>query len=336
MKLVSVLILVSSLLADFANGSHLNSMAAGKYYKVLGLSRDATPEQIKKSYRKLAMKWHPDKNPDNKAVAEAKLKEINEAYEVLSDPKKKQTYDLYGEDVPGGPSGPGFDPRSFQGYRGNPFSSFEFQYGGFSQQGMHFNSGGTDDMNDVLNDLFGQFFNGGTRARSAFTSQRTTSTPRTTIERELEFTLEELYQGCQKKLRVKDTLQTRFGITQIEKIVTLDIKPGWKEGTRITFKPTADFPIPVTFILKEAKHRYFERRGDDLRWRCRLTRKQVLNGVVIRIPLLDGTKLTFNSKEDEVRNGAKRVFKGLGMPKAKSDLNEHGDLIVKFEVILDE
>ena len=319
-------------------GSHLNAMATGKYYKVLGVPHDATPEQIKKSYRKLAMKWHPDKNPDNKSVAEAKLKEINEAYEVLSDPKKKQSYDLYGEDVSGnGPSSAsGFDPRNFQGYGGNPFSSFEFQYGGFPQGGMNFNSGGMGDMNDVLNDLFGQFFNSGSRSRSSFTSQKTAQAPRNSIEREIEFSLEELYHGCKKKLRVKDTVQTRFGITPIEKVVLLEIKPGWKEGTRITFKPTEDFPIPVTFIVKEAKHRYFERKGDDLRWKCRLTKKQVINGVVIRIPLLDGTKLTFNSKEDEVRNGAKRVFKGLGMPKAKSSLNEHGDLVVKFEVILDE
>eukprot|EP01084_Bolivina_argentea_P159431 277663_1 len=67
------------------------------YYKILGVERNATKEQIKKSYRKLAMKWHPDKNPDNKDAAEREFKEIGEAYSVLSDDKKRKQYDEFGE-----------------------------------------------------------------------------------------------------------------------------------------------------------------------------------------------------------------------------------------------
>ena len=68
------------------------------YYKTLGVERNATPEQIKKAYRKLAMKWHPDRNSENKKEAEAKFKEIGEAYSILSDDKKRKIYDQYGED----------------------------------------------------------------------------------------------------------------------------------------------------------------------------------------------------------------------------------------------
>ena len=91
------------------------------YYEILGVNKDATPEQIRKAYKKLALKWHPDKNPDNKKEAEEKFKEINEAYTVLSDPKSKQQYDFGGfnfENV-------GFDPHEiFKNFFGgkNPFS----------------------------------------------------------------------------------------------------------------------------------------------------------------------------------------------------------------------
>ncbi len=68
------------------------------YYKVLGIEKNATPEQIKKAYRKLAMKWHPDRNPDNKEESEKQFKEIGEAYSVLNDAKKRKTYDQFGED----------------------------------------------------------------------------------------------------------------------------------------------------------------------------------------------------------------------------------------------
>jgi DnaJ homolog subfamily B member 4 len=289
------------------------------------------------------MKWHPDKNPDKKVAAEAKLKEINEAYEVLSDPKKKQTYDLYGEDSANGvPNYSGFSNDG--GYRQqNGFGStgMNFGYGDPFNQGqgggMRFSTGG-DNMGDVFSEIFGSFFSpggvgGGGGGRSGF-SRPSGGVPRTSIERDIEFSLEELYRGCQKKLRVRDVIQTRFGPSDIEKTVTIDVKPGWKEGTRITFKATTEFPLSITFTVKEKKHRYFERRGDDLRWKCRLTKKQVANGVVVKVPLLDGNKLVFNSKDDEVRNGAKRLFKGAGMPIARgSKEGSMGDLVVKFEVV---
>ena len=80
------------------------------YYEVLGVSKDATEKDIKKAYRKLAFKWHPDKNPNNKKEAEEKFKEVNEAYSVLSDPDKRRQYDMGGFDFEGFGFGDGFDP----------------------------------------------------------------------------------------------------------------------------------------------------------------------------------------------------------------------------------
>lgn len=112
------------------------------YYEVLGVSKTATDEELKKAYRKLAKKYHPDANPDNKAEAEAKFKELNEAYEVLSDKQKRAMYDQFGHDGPSGFNGAG-------GYEG--FSGFD----GFSGFGGF---GGSD---FDINDIFSSFFGGG-------------------------------------------------------------------------------------------------------------------------------------------------------------------------------
>ena len=110
------------------------------YYSILGVSRNATDEELKKAYRKLALKWHPDRNKDNKKVAEEKFKDISQAYEVLSDKEKRKMYDMYGEEGVNGTmpqGGPGGMPGGMGG--GMP--------GGFSFGGM--------DPRDLFAQLFG-------------------------------------------------------------------------------------------------------------------------------------------------------------------------------------
>ncbi|MEZ4870934.1 MAG: DnaJ domain-containing protein [Bdellovibrionales bacterium] len=111
------------------------------YYKILGVDRSANADEIKKAYRKLAVKYHPDKNPGNQN-AEEKFKEVTEAYQILSDPEKKRMFDNYGAAGPGG-----FPPGGFGGAGGPQYQDFEFNWG----------QGGPSPQ-DIFNDIFGDIF----------------------------------------------------------------------------------------------------------------------------------------------------------------------------------
>lgn len=151
------------------------------YYEVLGVDKSASDDDLKKAYRKLAKKYHPDANPDNKAEAEAKFKEVNEAYEVLSDKQKRQMYDQFGFDGPQYASGQGGGYYSY----GSGFDGFS----GFTDFG---------DLGD-LGDIFSSFF-GGSSSRSRANSNG----PRkgTDLKVSLDITFEEAYKGIEKELSI--------------------------------------------------------------------------------------------------------------------------------------
>lgn len=134
-------------------------MAKRDYYEVLGVSKNASDDEIKKAYRKLAIKYHPDKNPGNKE-AEEKFKEVSEAHEVLSDKQKRARYDQFGHAGVGGNGGPS----------GNPFQNGSFNFGG---QGFDFNFGGGGGLDDILGSIFGF---GGQRRPARGADYRTTVT----------------------------------------------------------------------------------------------------------------------------------------------------------------
>ena len=156
---------------------------AGKkdYYEVLGVSKTATDEELKKAYRKLAKKYHPDANPDNKKEAEMKFKEINEAYETLSDPQKRKMYDQFG---PEGPSGFGGTGGPFGG-QGGYYSYTTSGFDGFS------------DFGD-LGDIFSSFFGGG---RS---SSRNNNRPRQgdDLKYNMDISLEDSFLGVEREINI--------------------------------------------------------------------------------------------------------------------------------------
>ena len=160
------------------------------YYEVLGVSKTATDEEIKKAYRRLAKKYHPDANPDNKEEAEAKFKEVNEAYEVLSDPKKRQMYDQFGT----------VDPQGFGGGAGGPFGGGN--YYSYSSSGFNGFNGfdGFADFGD-LGDIFSSFFGGSSRTSS---SRQQTRGPRkgADLNLSMEISFEEAFLGVEKEISI--------------------------------------------------------------------------------------------------------------------------------------
>ncbi|XP_004489963.1 uncharacterized protein [Cicer arietinum] len=258
-------------------------MGIGDYYKILKVNRDATNEDLKKSYKNLAMKWHPDKNnqyPLRKQEFEAKFKKISEAYDVLSDPKKRQIYDLYGE---------------------YPINS--------NRIGEE-NGDGSNLKEDVAVDV---------------------------VESCLVCTLEELYKGCRKKVNIIRTVPDEFGkLKCIEEILKIDIKPGWKKGTKITFpgkgnQQPGSPPSDLIFVVNERPHSSFKRDGNDLVMIQKILLLESLVGKTLNLRTLDGRDLTIEVT-DIVKPGDELVVPDEGMPVAK-ELNKKGNLRIKFDVM---
>ena len=310
------------------------------YYATLGISKTASEDDIKKAYRKMALKYHPDKNKSS--GAEDRFKEIAEAYEVLSDPKKRSTYDTYGEEGLKGGAGGGFSGGSFAGDPFEVFSKF------FSSSGGHVPGG----------DMFGGFggFTTSSRAGGPKVSYMSGGNPfgfesmdfenygarRSTkdkpIHRDLCVSLEDLSIGCSKKLKINKQVVCPDGTTRREaKILTVDIKPGWKEGTKITFPEEGDqvlghTPADIIFTIKQKPHSLFTREGDDLKYIKRISLKEALlgEGSQISIPTLTGSNVGL-VLPGIISPKTVLTIPGHGLPKKKSP-HLRGDLLVTFEI----
>ncbi|CAK9808401.1 DnaJ protein homolog 1 [Anthophora plagiata] len=306
------------------------------YYKILGISKNASDDDIKKAYRKLALKYHPDKN--RSAGAEEKFKEIAEAYEVLSDAKKREVYDKFGEEGLKGGAGSagGGGGGTTYTYHGDPKATFAQFFGSASPFQAFFEFGTPignrvftlhDDDMDIDDPLGPNSGRGGNKDRAQDPA----------IEHDLYITLEEILWGCTKKMKISRRVVQPDGTTKKEdKVLTINVKPGWKAGTKITFQKEGDqgrgkVPADIVFIIRDKPHPLFRREGNDIRYTCKLSLKQALCGTVIEVPTLTGEKITLNLTREIVKpNMVKRIQNhGLPFPKEPS---RKGDLLVSFDI----
>eukprot|EP00795_Rhopilema_esculentum_P013848 gene13848-4788_t len=312
----------------------LNQVLAGRdFYKILGLSRDATDREIKKAYRKLAMKWHPDKNPDDPSAAE-KFQDLGAAYEVLSDPDKRRTYDQHGEEgvkkMGGFEDSGGFDPFS------SFFGGFGFSFGSQNEGNRHSETPkGAEvvmDLEVTLEELYTGEFVEVMRAKPV--AKTVPGTRKCNCRMEMKTT--QLGPGRFQMMQEEvcdDCPQINF-VTE-EKLLEVEIEPGMIDGQEYPFlaegEPHVDGdPGDLKFKISVLKHDRFERRGDDLYTNVTLSLVDALNGFDLDIQHLDGHKVHIH-REKITWPGAKIKKANEGMPNYSDNLQK-GFLYITFDV----
>lgn len=287
-----------------------------EYYKILGVEKNAAADEIKKAYRKLALKYHPDKNPDNKE-AEAKFKEINEAYAVLSDEKKRKEYDTYGS--------AGFQQRYsqediFKDFNLNDILG-QFGFGGGSGKGRtSFRFGGQGGSPfDFFSQPGGRGCGGGTCNPPAAKGEDQTY--------ELSVTLTDVLHGTEKNISLR-----RGGETQN---VAVKVPKGIESGKRLRLSgkgasspgggPPGDLYLKVTV----QPHEQFTRDGDNLLTDKKIPFSEACLGTTVEVASLDGRSFKIKVPAG-VQPEAKLRIKGQGLP--SGPIGERGDLYVKILV----
>jgi curved DNA-binding protein len=272
------------------------------YYEVLGINKNATEDDIKKAYRKLARKLHPDLNP-NDQEAHAKFQKINEANEVLSDPEKRKKYDQYGEHWEHGP-----EYEQARKAQSRPNSS----------GGQNF-SGDFDESNfsDFFSSMFGGASEGRARAQAKFRGQD--------FQSELSITLEEAYSTHARTLKIND------------KNIRITIPAGVENGQTIKLKGYGgkgvnggpDGDLLIQFIVSNSPN--LKRLGNDLYSTVDLDLYEAILGGEKIIDTLSG-KLKLIVKP-ETQNGTKTRLKGKGFPVYKKE-GVFGDLFITYNILL--
>lgn len=295
------------------------------YYKILGVNKNASKSDIKKAYRKLAAKYHPDVNPDDKS-AHKKFTDVQEAYEVLSDPEKKKWYDKVGANW-----------KQYQQAGGRPE---DFNWNQYAQQGRaRTRDGGSQyefhgDIGDIFGGGFSDFFEnifggmagaGGTRQqrRSPFETRfRQQVRPGRDIEAELEINLNEAYNGSTRRFELNGQR------------VRVKIPKGIKDGQRLKLKGKG-YPGSgggqhgdLYLKIKVRPHDTFERRGNDLHADVYVDLYTMLLGGKATIPTMGGGSVKI-SIPGGTQNGKLMRVKGQGMPVFKSE-SSYGDLYVRI------
>ncbi|KAJ1268183.1 hypothetical protein BS78_07G117500 [Paspalum vaginatum] len=325
-------------------------MGSRDYYEILNVDHGATDDDLRRAYRRLAMRWHPDKNPATKADAEARFKEITEAYNVLSDADKRAVYDQYGEEglrgeVPQPGGGGGTDDIFAEFFGSTPFTYCNTAGGG--GPGSNARGGRQPPPPLAWDSGFGRAY---PRDKGGGAASSTMAPPPPPVESRLGCTLEELYVGVTKKMRISRNVVDASGRMKTEsEILSIEVKPGWKKGTKITFPGKGNqlwsqLPADLVFVVDEKPHPVYRRDGNDLVAEARVTLAEALGGTVVVLAALDGRELAVDvgGGEDESGEDAPVVCPGYelvvpmeGMPIAREP-GRRGNLRIRFDVAFPE
>lgn len=342
-------------------------MTEQDYYELLEVSKTSDGEEIKKSYRRLAMKYHPDRNPGDQQ-AESKFKEINEAYEVLKDEQKRAAYDRYGHQA--------FSQGAGMG-GGNPFGGFEFNFGG----------GG---FSDVFSDIFSEFMNSG---RSQGGARQSYAERGADLRYNLDITLEEAFNGVEKEITIPTTeacaechgfgtadgkeppvcptcqgsgkvrrTQGGFfivettcpkcqgrgrlvkepckkcgghGVIAKEKMLKVKIPAGIEDETRMRISAEGEAGLhggpngDLYVFISVKQHKLYTREGANLYVQMPISMACAALGGKMEIPSIDGEKIELNIMSGTQSDQVYKV-KNQGMSMMRS--SGHGDLFVKIRV----
>lgn len=308
-------------------------MAGKDYYSILGVSRSASDKEIKQAYRKLARQYHPDVNPSNK-TAEARFKEVNQAFEVLSDAEKRRKYDQYGD----------------QWQYADQFEQVKQQQGG--QQFWNFTQGGGGQQvhfeEGDLSGLFGDLFGGGSRKRTSRARKGQD------MEHPVEVSLEEAYHGttrtialqseevcsgCQGTGRIQNlpcSVCRGAGVVARTRRLEVKIPAGVKDGSRIRLAGKGQQGYgggtagDLYLVVSVRPHNLFERRDDDLYVDMEVPLLVAVLGGEIQVPTLKG-KVALKIPP-ETQNGKTFRLGGQGMPHQGG--SGSGDLLARLKVVL--
>jgi curved DNA-binding protein len=274
-------------------------MAGKDYYKILGVSRSASEREIKQAYRRLARQYHPDVNPGDKS-AEERFKQINEAYEVLSDKEKRQKYDQFGDQ---------WQYADQFARAGGQAPFWEFRPGGGTR--VYYGEG---DFGSLFDDLFKGFGTG----------HQPQPRRGQDIEVPVEVTLEEAFSGSTRTIRLEDG-----------KRLEVKVPPGVKDGSRVRLAGkggtgSGGVRGDLYLVTSVKPHRLFERRGDDLYVGVAVPLVVAILGGEVQVPTLKG-KLALKIPP-ETQNGRSFRLKGQGMPHLGD--SARGDLLARVNVVL--
>ena len=325
----------------------LSSLNQKDYYEILELPRACSQEEISEAYRTLSLKYHPKiTTPENSALYEYYFQKLGEAYEVLSDPKKKEIFDIYGKE--GLKNGIMKNGKQIEGYRylGNGHEIFEKFMGTANPFTLirenEKRSKEIKEKENIVIDAAKQ--NNSNEDKNEDNIKKAKD-----IIIDLECTLEELYIGCTKNVKYirKKVASDSVSLEEVEENIDVEVLRGYDKNSVVVFKGMGNEGLgeknsDLIVKIKEKKNNLFKRvNKNDLIYIHEITLAQALNGDPVRLTTLDNRKIAISIDEIISPSTVKKV-PGEGMPIYKKELSvrdleiEKGDLYIKFHIIFPE